>query len=316
LMGFAGSATIGFLLTAVPEFTDTASLSAEFLALLTVLWIGIRISYFFSAYWSAFPVIIFSLLFWGLFLQTILPAIFVKAQGRHRSFAFTLLALITTEFAFLVALLRDGAAYLWLYLMVHIFMILIVLAASRISMNVVNGKLHMQATDKRNEHSPYLARLPRRKLVISSIILCASAEYLLGKNAVTGWVTLATMASIFNLLNDWHIGRPLMQRYSLMLYSGYVLMALGYGALGAAYLGAPLIPAAARHLLLVGVLGVFVLTVISIVGRIHSGLYLEQRVWLPFVIIGLFTVSLIRVSAGLFSLLPFWWPINLLAAIL
>ena len=314
LMG-AGAATVGFLLNAVPEFTHTAPLTARRLALLTVLWITIRISYFFSSYWSVYPAIILSLCFWGLFLQTILPAIITKAQGRHRSFAFAVLALTTTDIAFLISLLRGDAAYPWLYLMMHVFMVLIVLAASRISMNVVNGKLQMQAAEKPNENNPYLARPPRRKLVIGSIVLCAGAEFFWANNVVTGWIAMATMASIFNLLNDWHIGRPLMQRYSIMLYCGYMLMALGYGALGLSYLGIPLIPAAARHLLLVGVLGVFVLTVISIVGRIHSGLYLDNRLWLPVAILGLIAVGLLRSSAGLFYLLPLWWPINLTAAV-
>lgn len=314
LMG-AGAATVGFLLNAIPEFTHTAPLTARRLALLTVLWITIRISYFFSSYWSVYPAIILSLCFWGLFLQTILPTIITKAQGRHRSFAFAVLALTTTDIAFLIALLRGDAAYPWLYQMMHVFMDLIVLAASRISMNVVNGKLQMQAAEKPNENNPYLARPPRRKLVIGSIVLCAGAEFFWANNVVTGWIAMATMASIFNLLSDWHIGRPLMQRYSIMLYCGYMLMALGYGALGLSYLGIPLIPAAARHLLLVGVLGVFVLTVISIVGRIHSGLNLDNRLWLLVAILGLIAVGLLRSSAGLFYLLPLWWPINLTAAV-
>src|SRR5690625_7869273 len=83
------------------------------------------------------------------------------------------------------------------------------------------------------------------------------------------------MASIFNLLNDWHIGRALLQRYSLFLYVGYILMAAGYGALGLSYLGVSLLPAAARHILLIGTLGFFILTVMSIVGRIRSE---ERRV--------------------------------------
>src|SRR5699024_11473921 len=79
LMG-AGAATVSFLLNAVPEFTHTAPLTARRLALLTVLWITIRISYFFSSYWSVFLAIILSLFFLGLFLQPILTAIITKAH--------------------------------------------------------------------------------------------------------------------------------------------------------------------------------------------------------------------------------------------
>src|SRR5699024_11057468 len=111
-------------------------------------------------------------------------------------------------------------------------LVLIVLAASRISMNVVNGKLQMQSAEKPNENNPYLARPPRRKLVIGSIVLCAGAEFFWANNVVTGWIAMATMASIFNLLNDWHIGRPLMQRYSIMLYLWLPVAILGLIAVG------------------------------------------------------------------------------------
>src|SRR5690625_7835822 len=84
-------------------------------------------------------------------------------------------------------------------------------------------------------------------------------------------------------------------------------MAAGYGALGLSYLGVSLLPAAARHILLIGTLGFFILTVMSIVGRIHSGLYLDYRRWLPLTICTLIFVVLLRLAEGIFRLLSHWF---------
>ncbi|HLS17959.1 MAG TPA: NnrS family protein [Paenalcaligenes sp.] len=309
LMGFAGAATVGFLLTAVPEFTSSQPIRPPLLLLLTLLWICIRLSYFFSAYWGIWPAVCLSIFFWLIVLTNILPPTLYKEKGRHRSFALVMMVFVVVELCYLLALTDAKAAYPWLYLLVHLFMVLIVLAASRISMNVLNNKLQIDdnaSTARAADQTPYLARLPRRQLAISAILLCAGTEFLLGNNAVTGWVALACMASIFNLLNDWHIGRALLQRYSLFLYVGYILMAAGYGALGLSYLGVSLLPAAARHILLIGTLGFFILTVMSIVGRIHSGLYLDYRRWLPLTLCTLLFVVLLRLAAGIFSLLSHW----------
>ena len=46
---------------------------------------------------------------------------------------------------------------------------------------------------------------------------------------------------MLNLLNDWHAVAAV-TRWALMLYASYWLIALGYGLMGAAWLGAPLLP--------------------------------------------------------------------------
>ena len=112
------------------------------------------------------------------------------------------------------------------------------------------------------------------------------------------------MAAIFNLLNDWHVGRALFSRLALMLYSSYWLMALGYALLGAAYLGAPLLPSSGRHLLTVGAMSLSIFTIMSIVSRIHSGLWLDRRVWIPTAALLFIAAALLRAYAGFYSAAP------------
>jgi uncharacterized protein involved in response to NO len=145
----------------------------------------------------------------------------------------------------------------------------------------------------------YRARPPRRNLAIFCISLFSLAEWLALPAPLNGWLALAAAAAMFNLLNDWHIGRALLERWALMLYSVYWLMALGYGALGVSLLADGYASSAGRHLLTVGAMGVSILAVLCIAGRTHSGYALDQRPWVPIATGLLVLAALLRASAGL-----------------
>ena len=92
---------------------------------------------------------------------------------------------------------------------------------------------------------------------------------------------MAAAAALFNLLNDWHVGRALWRRWALMLYGVYLFMAFGYGTIGWAILSGNGAFGAGRHLLTVGALGLSTYAVICIAGRMHCGYELDERRWLP-----------------------------------
>ncbi len=179
-------------------------------------------------------------------------------------------------------------------------------------MSVVNNRVEHKENTSDPDATPYIARPPRRYLAITMITLCAVSELTLGAHPVSGWTALAAMAAIFNLLNDWHVGRALFSRLALMLYGSYWLMALGYALLGAAYLGAPLLPSAGRHLLTAGAMTLSIFTIMCIVSRIHSGLWLDRRLWIPCAAIVFVSAACVRAyagfysAAGLFSQLLLW----------
>jgi len=193
---------------------------------------------------------------------------------------------------------------------------LIIIATSRVSMSVVNNRVEHKETVTDPDSVVYLARPPRRYLAMTLIALCALSESILGAHSVTGWTALAAMAAMFNLLNDWHVGRPLFSRLALMLYGSYWLMALGYALLGAAYLGAPLLPSAGRHLLTVGAMSLSIFTIMSIVSRIHSGLWLDRRVWIPAAALLFVAAAALRAYAGFYSAALFFNPLIMGAGLL
>jgi uncharacterized protein involved in response to NO len=178
-------------------------------------------------------------------------------------------------------------------------MVLIVVAMSRISMRILNDAIQARRDAGHEVDEDYRARPPRRNLAIFCISLFTLAEWLTLPAPLNGWLALAAAAAMFNLLNDWHIGRALLERWALMLYSVYWLMALGYGALGVSLLADGYASSAGRHLLTVGAMGVSILAVLCIAGRTHSGYALDQRPWVPIATGLLVLAALLRASAGL-----------------
>ncbi len=72
-----------------------------------------------------------------------------------------------------------------------------------------------------------------------------------------------------------------LRRWVFILYLVYWCMSLGYGVMAAAWLsGIPML-SAGRHLLMMGAIGLSILSVLSIAGRSHVGLSLDPRIWMP-----------------------------------
>lgn len=316
LFGFVAAATAGFALTAIPEFTHTGFMAARPLLAMSLIWLAARLAYLLAGIISPWPALALNLAFWLWMLWRITPPTWNDPDRKHISFPLAVLALAALQSGFFVSLATGGQPMAWLYAAAHLFMVLVILAASRVSMSVVNNLVESSSAISDPEAAVYLARPPRRNLAMACIVLCAATELWLGHSRVTGWTALAAMAAVLHLLNDWHIGKPLFSRLALMLYGSYWLMALGYAALGAAYMGAPILPSAARHLLLAGSMGLVTFTILCIVSRIHSGLWLDRRRWITVAALLLVAAGVVRVLAGVHGLLGHYNSLLLVAGLL
>lgn len=294
IFGFAVASIAGFLLTAAPEFTHTKPWPAPRIQGLVILWLSGRLSYAFSEIISLWPAMLCdSLLLLGLLIAVARP-IWQQPERRHLAFVYSLLMLIGINLGYYLALARAADAMPWLRLAVGALMILIVVALSRISMRLVNDVLAQQG----GLSAPYLARPPRRNLAISCIAIASLAEFWQPASAVSGWLSLAAAAAICNLLNDWHVGRALTQRWALIPYSVYMFMALGFGLIGFGHLAGHPYASAGTHLLTIGSLGGSVLIVMAVAGRMHSGWGLDHRRWLPLCAFVICIAALARAASG------------------
>ncbi len=299
LLGFGLAAVAGFVLTAVPEFTSTAALGRQVGFGFLLLWLAARLSFWISGVIGPWPAALFNSAFAIALVVLLTPRLLGDPLRRQYGFFGGLGALALVTVGFHVDAVAGQYPMRWLYAGIGVMMVLIVVAMSRISMRILNDAIQARRDAGHDVDEDYRARPPRRNLAIFCISLFTLAEWLALPAPLNGWLALAAAAAMFNLLNDWHIGRALLERWSLMLYSVYWLMALGYGALGVSLLADGFASSAGRHLLTLGAMGVSILAVLCIAGRTHSGYALDQRRWVPIAACLLVLAALLRASAGL-----------------
>ncbi len=300
LLGFALAGAAGFVLTAVPEFTRTPPFGARPVRVLVGLWLLARLGFWFSGWWPMAGLAVAALAQLGLIgglMALMAPRLLRDPERRYVAFLWALAVLAVVAAGFYVDALRGAAPTRWLHALVGVWMGLIVIAMSRISMSIVNASIDAQVAADGQAREPYLARPPRRNLALLAIGLFTLAEFVQPGGPVSAWLALAAAAAALNLLNDWHVGRPLMQRWPLMLYAVYGLMALGYALIGVALLGGGFSPSAGLHVLTTGVLGLNIYLVIAIAGYTHSGLEKSDRPWVLWGAALLVAAALARASA-------------------
>lgn len=303
VFGFAMAAVAGFSLTALPEFTGLPSATRGQLRQLALLWLAARLGFWCSGWAGLAALWLAALAQLGFALRLVAvlwPALASPEGRRHASFGALALLLAGCAAGFYADALRGQVGLRWLYAAIGVLMLLIVVAASRISMRIVN-----RAIDELTPGAaPYLARPPRRHLAALCITLATLAEFFAPHSALAGWLALAAGAAVFNLLGDWHIGCVLLRRrFPLMLYAMYWCMALGYLCLGLAQIG--LLAggmAAGRHLLAMGAMGLAVFVVLSIAGRAHVGRAADTGPWLALGAALLLAGVLWRAAAALLGL--------------
>ncbi len=295
LMGFALAAAVGFVLTAVPEFTETPELPAAPVRALVLLWLAGRIAFWLSGAWprpAMATAALAHLLLLGGLLKLIAPPIWRDRERRQLAFIGALLLMIALTAGFYFDALRGEPPARWLLAQLGAFMALIIIAMSRISMRIVNASIEERQDAEKAEQAQtafdaeetaerYIARPPRRNMAIVCIALFTAAQWLQPGGRISAWLALATACAMLNLMGDWHVGRALWRRWPLMLYASYAAMAAGYGLTGFSLLGDGLLASGSLHLLTIGGLGLSIYAVIAIAGYTHSGLEKDDRAWVP-----------------------------------
>lgn len=310
LFGFGAAALAGFVLTAVPEFTRTPPVARGTVFWLLALWLLARAGFWLSGPLGPWPAALCNV---GLALAlplVLARRLFGDPARRQWAFAGGLLAFALTCAGFYADLLQGQYPMRWLHAGIGAMLALVLIALGRISMRIVNDALEARQADTPDEPLEYRATPPRRNLAVFCIALYTLAEFFLPEARVGGWLALASAAALLNILNDWHVGRALFDRWALSLYLVHWLMALGYAAIGATLLWQALPISAGRHLLTIGGMGLSIFAVLNIAGRTHSGEALDPRAWVPASAALLVLGALLRLAASL----PGWPYAALLAA--
>ena len=267
LVGAYGAALIGFVTTAVPEWTDSERPGPHLLWLLAALW-GVG---------RCVGVLGFDLLGGlgaladGLWLGGLLMYVGrVSWQRRTTSlagFMFWLLVLLAAEVVTRIGFMRADTQFAARGLMAlgFAFLGLLGLALARVAVPVTNLVL-----DPSEATSPYRPHPGRQNLAPGLVAIALAGEAAGASGEVRGYLCLAAGAAFLDRAGETFIGRLFLRAEMLCLFGSSTLAGLGLLTLGASRLGAPLTESAGLHLALLGGLGLSVLAVFSIAGLMHT----------------------------------------------
>src|SRR5690606_27112199 len=118
IFGFVAASICGFVLTAIPEFTQTAPIGRRALLRLTLLWIAARLAYALAGLWPSWlglwPAALLNLAWWSGLLMAITPVVWRDPQRRHVSFSWALGAMALLQAGFFIAQGLGADALAWL----------------------------------------------------------------------------------------------------------------------------------------------------------------------------------------------------------
>ena len=310
LYGAYGAALIGFLFTAAPEWTHTPRPSARLLLSSASLWIAGRLFGLAGADGLGLVGGVADITWLAILLVWLAHVAWRSRSSALVSFLFCLFALLAWEVGFRQAVAQDsiGPAQGMLERALLTFCALLGLALMRITPPITNRIL-----DPDRSSTPFRPHPGRRYLAPALVALALVAGLAGGSAPVTGYLLIAAGAAFLDRVAESFIGPRFFKLEILALAGSAALTGGGLILLRASRLGAPHWQIAAIHTLAMGGLGLGVLGVFSIAGRLHTG----QALGLSRAMGAAFGLALLatglRAAASLGLLLP--GPAHGLAAI-
>lgn len=268
IFGAFGAALLGFITTAIPEWTDTERLRGRQLYALASLWgVGRLVGFL-----GMDALNLLGALADAGWIAALAAYVAWTSWVKRTDRLFAFLYWISALFVCLIGV-RAGfhlgdheLAQWWLHLAGFAFLGLLGVALARITVPVTN-----QVLDPSEETSPFRPHPGRITLAPGLVAILIAGEFLGFSAEVTGYLAIAAGAAFMDRAGEAFVGREA-ARTELMALAGSAIMAGGgLILLGAARLGGPVAEATALHLSLMGGLGAGVLMVLSIAGLLHSG---------------------------------------------
>jgi uncharacterized protein involved in response to NO len=294
LFGFVMAAVAGFLLTAIPNWTQRLPVSGAPLALLAGLWLLGRIACLISAFvpsWLATAA--------DLSFPVVLVAVVAREIVAGRNWRNLVMVAPVTVLGIanlLMHLETDGKAVpagLGWRLGLAAVIILISVVAGRIVPSFTRNWLAKRR----------VTSLPAASGWIDRAALGALHAGLIGWAFLPGFSPIGLLLLLGATLNLWRLvrwrgGATVAEPLLLILHVGYAWLVLGAALLGLSVLDADLPSSAAIHTLTAGAIGTMILAVMTRVARGHSGrdLSADRNTSLIYILVTLAAVT--RVAAA------------------
>ncbi len=302
LFGFSSAIVMGFLLTAVKNWTGLSGLNGWPLAGLFLLWLSARVLMIVPLPLPPAVLIALDLAFLPIGLVLLMRPIVKAQRWRNLVFLPVLTAMIAMNGIMHIAahlgqaLLAQQAAYL----MVMVISVLIAIMAGRVfPMFTANG-----TRTRRVENLLWLERTAIGTLVLSAVVV--AYPYLLPHSVAL--LVLMTAA----VLNSWRAlrWRPQVTVRTPLLWSlhlAYALLPLSLLLFAVALLVPTFSRSLALHTLTIGTLGLMMLSMITRVSLGHTGRLLTVDWTMTLAFVAIFFAFLCRVPAAGLVANPMPW---------
>ncbi len=319
LVGFAMTAVAGFVMTAVAVWTGRPALKGALLAWLLLSWligrmvmlmVGILPAWAVGIGDSWFPIMLFTLV-----------SREVLASQNRRNYV---IAAIVGLLAVLNVFYHLGQEKIFLYLMIHVVLVLISIIGGRIIPSFTANWLRLQGASKLPVNN-----VPLDIATISMTLLSGVGLSLAPLHILTAWAAVAT--GILHALRmsawcGWSVrSNPLL----LILHVAYAWLPIGYVLSGLTALGLAVPATAGLHALTMGAIGTMIFAMTTRVSLGHTGRPLQAarltvcaylalsiavivRVMAPFLAASYHSMLVISATGWVLAFLLFvlvYWPI-------
>lgn len=294
VFGFAGAAIGGFLLTAVPNWTNSHHVSGKPLMLLFGVWLAGRVATALAGSLPPLAVAVLDLGYLPLLALLLAKPLIDARKWRNIAFLPILLVMWLADLCVhLEALTGKAMGLKGIYLGLFVVLLMIVIVGGRIVPSFTQNWLKMQGQPVEMEPVAWI----EKGGAAGSLILAAVAQLAAPSSIIAGVLALVAAGVHGYRLSRWHGLKTFANPILAVLHVGYFWMVLGFALLGlAAFL--PGLPAsAAVHALTAGCVGTMVIGVMSRAALGHSGrpLQLAPATVVAYILISL--GALLRVAA-------------------
>jgi uncharacterized protein involved in response to NO len=270
--GFAAAAIGGFLLTAVPNWTNTHHVSGRPLMALFAAWLAGRLAFMLGGMLPPPLVAVLDLTYLPLLAFLVGRPLLAAGKWRNIGFLFILgllWAIDAAIHAHIALGIGDGLAAIWLA--IGLVLATVVIVGGRIVPSFTQNWLRMQGRPVEAVPVAWIEKGGAVGSVIAGSVLAAFAP----TSPAAGAVLLAAAAINGVRLARWHGIHTASNPILWVLHLGYLWLVVGLALLGLSSFLPALPPSAAVHALTAGSIGTMVLGVMSRAALGHSGRPLE-----------------------------------------
>jgi uncharacterized protein involved in response to NO len=311
LYGFVGAAIAGFLLTAVPSWTNARGFAGAPLVLLALVWLAGRLAFAAAAALPLIVVAVCELAFIPALAFLVAPPL-LRARNRNTPLLFVLLAVWISDVVFMVALMRGDGLLARLALLVAIDIVLLLIT-------VIGGRIVPAFTASGLRSRGMAANLRTSRwtdgVAIGAMIAIVFVDIFAPWQRAAGIVAaLGAMAHLWRLAG-WRSLRTLGEPLVWSLHLAYVWMPVGL-ALKAIFLltGSPW-TTHWLHALTIGAVASMVIAVMTRAALGHTGRPLLAARSIAVAYLLLSFAALVRVFLPAFAVIDYRWTIIIAGAI-